>query len=123
MTTYALFCIRRNQTLKVDSFIGSLQQIINELIDYNDREGNADLAADYWPYVYWSEPDSFTLDDEEEAPERPDYTANVATSIASSVLDESPEHITILETSSLSLAEMGNELLPLLRASDSSPMN
>lgn len=110
MTTYALTCNHHNHPAKTDVLTGSLQQIINALIDHNDHWGNADLAADYWPYVYWAEPDSFTLDDEEEAPETPSYTADAAIAIASSVLDESPKHISIAETTPISIADMKNKL-------------
>ena len=110
MTTYALTCNHHNHPAKTDVFTGSLREVIDALIDHNDRWGNANLAADYWPYVYWAEPDSFTLDDEEEAPETPDYTADVAIAIASSVLDESPKHISIAETTPISIVEMKKTL-------------
>ncbi|WP_311505860.1 hypothetical protein [uncultured Corynebacterium sp.] len=98
---YALICTHYNHPGKKDVFAGSLSQIINALIAHNDRWGNADLTADYWPYVYWSDPNSFLLDDEE-VPENPDYTADVAIAIASTVLDESPKHIKITDTDYIS---------------------
>lgn len=110
MTTYALICTHYNHPRKKEVVSGSLEEIINSLIEYNDRWGNADLAADYWAYAYWADPESFTLDDDEQAPEKPDYTTDVATTLASTVLDESPKHITIAETTPISIDEMTNKL-------------
>lgn len=77
---------------------GSLEQITNWLIDQNYRwEFGADLSADYWPYLYWSDPDAWDLDDDEQPPARPDYTVEIVTKIASRVWDVPERWIALTE--------------------------
>ena len=71
-----------------------LEGLAGQLININDRWGSADLTADYWPEVYWSNPDSFTLDDDEKAPEQREATEEIVLGIAKSVWDTAHAHIT-----------------------------
>lgn len=71
-----------------------LEGLAGQLIEINDRWGSADLSADYWPEVYWSNPDSFTLDDDEKAPEQREATEEIILGIANSVWDTTHAHLT-----------------------------
>lgn len=71
-----------------------LEGLAGQLIEINDRWGSADLSADYWSEVYWSNPDSFTLDDDEKEPEKREATEAIVLGIANSVWDTSHAHIT-----------------------------
>ena len=98
MSTYTLTCTPHTATAQqwAETITGTLESITNRLVEINEvNERGADLFADYWPYVYWQSPDTFTLDDGETAPPRPDYTPDAVIAIASSVFDESEKHITL----------------------------
>lgn len=83
----------------------SLERLSDMLIEINDRWGTSDLSADYWPELYWNSPDSFSLDDDEKAPDRREPTKNIVLGLARSIWDTG--HAYILETGShTSLTEL-----------------
>lgn len=65
----------------------TLEGLARQVIEDNDRWGSADLAADYWPEVYWSSPESFTLDDDEREPEQREVTKEMVEQMAGTVWD------------------------------------
>lgn len=98
MTSYTLTCAPYTSTAQqwAETITGTLESIANRLIKIGDQRG-ANLSADYWPYVYWQDPETFTLDNGETAPPRPDYMADIVKPLASSAFGESEKHITLTE--------------------------
>ncbi|WKD60936.1 hypothetical protein CCICO_04495 [Corynebacterium ciconiae DSM 44920] len=73
----------------------SLDGLVEQIIAENDIFGDKDLAADFWPEVYWADPSTFTLDEGEDAPERREVTEEIAAGMAARVWDTPIERITI----------------------------
>lgn len=109
MTEYILTCNPHTNHAKdrAETLTGTLEDIAAHLIETNDKYGYTDLSSDYWPYVYWNEPRSFTLDDDERAPERPVYSTDAVQAIASEVWDEHTNHIRIETVTMAALRESG----------------
>lgn len=74
---------------------GTLGELIHQLIDINHRYGCQDLSYDYWPYLYWDDPQNnreylFSPDEE---PDYPVYTTAIVTRMAATVWGEDSQRV------------------------------
>lgn len=68
----------------------SLDGLMYAVIEIGDTgDFSCDLSADYWPEQYWAQPGSFTLDHDEQPPQRRPITLEMITGAAESVWDGS----------------------------------
>lgn len=71
------------------------EELIGKLIDYDEQYTNH-TSDGYESVFYWHSPDSYTLDEDEEEPEHPEYTADLAVDFAKHVFDT--PHVTLRES-------------------------
>lgn len=90
MSTYALTAPDKTEILT-----GTLVQIMNNLLDEWHATHTDGPGEDLYPFDYWSGPDCFMLDEDEQPPAKPDYTTDAAVAFASRVWDVPVKHITI----------------------------
>ena len=76
---------------------GTLEDITYYLIRENEdiRGIDESLTADFFPELYWADPDAWPLDEDEEEPARPDYSEQDILALASHVYDECRRHFTL----------------------------
>ncbi|WP_151530511.1 MULTISPECIES: hypothetical protein [Corynebacterium] len=81
-----------SETITADSY----EALVSRIIEENDRWYYRDLAADYWPELYWDDPEGFEpWDEDEEKPQRREITEDIITGMAASVWDTSKSRIVI----------------------------
>lgn len=77
-------------TLTADSY----EEMTTKLVDY-DQAHTSHTIDGYEAIFYWADPDAIDLDEDEEEPEKPNYTASLVEDFARHVFDTS--HVMVIE--------------------------
>lgn len=74
----------------------TLENLTNALVDEWERWKGCD-PDEYWPVTYWANPGTFTLDDDEQPPAKPDYTPQLVKTFAQWAFDVAPSAVSLTE--------------------------